>query len=165
MLILTIGCAIFSFALWLPTRGFAQETLYVKADGTELRAEDSARARIIGKLNKGTPVRVLATSDKFVKVSANGKEGWVFKFKLSGAAPDNTSLGEILGGRQKMVAAESSSASSIRGLSPASENYAKTKGISAKSIAAVSQMELLEISRDEFRDFLKAGKLGEFASR
>ena len=67
-----------------------------------------------------------------------------------------------LGGRQKIAARESSSGSSIRGLSPISEKHAKNKGISEEEIQAVKQMETFRIHPQEMEKFLKEGRLGEY---
>jgi hypothetical protein len=62
-----------------------------------------------------------------------------------------------------MAAKESASGSSIRGLSPISEQHAKSKGISQESIDAVKQMEAFKVSAKELDEFMKTGKLGEYA--
>jgi len=109
-------------------------------------------------LSQGTPVKVIKKSKRFYQVSApGGKKGWIFKFKLTAKAPanfggDGSGLLGALGGRQKSAARESSSGSSIRGLSPMSEKHAKNKGISEEDIQSVKQME----------KFLKEGQLGEY---
>lgn len=144
------------------------ETLYVKKSGTKLQASDSAKSKVIAKLSQGTPVKVLKKSKKFYQVSASGgNKGWVFKFKLTSKPPANFGGGGdvlgALGGRQKIAARESSSGSSIRGLSPISEKHAKNKGISEEEIQAVKQMETFRIHPQEMDKFLKEGRLGEYS--
>ena len=150
--------------------GFVSEvsaqTLYVKKSGTKLQASDSAKSKVIAKLSQGTPVRVVKKAKRFYQVSAGGKTGWIFKFKLTAKAPaksgsDAGILG-ILGGRQQIAANEASSGSSIRGLSPIAEKHAKSKGISEEDIQAVKQMEAFQINPKAIEKFLKEGKLGEY---
>jgi uncharacterized protein YgiM (DUF1202 family) len=146
--------------------GFA-ETLYVKKSGTKLQAADSAKSEVIAKLGQGTPVSVIKKLKRFYQVSEpGGKKGWVFKFKLTSKAPANSGGGggvlDALGGRQKIAARESSSGSSIRGLSPMSEKHAKNKGISEEDIQAVKQMETFHVDEEKMEEFLKAGRLGEY---
>jgi uncharacterized protein YgiM (DUF1202 family) len=153
--------------LGLAGTGYA-ETLYVKKTGTKLQAEDSAKSDVLAKLEKGTPVTVVKKLKRFYQVSEpGGKTGWVFKFKLTSKAPEASGGGAdellgALGGKQKIAARESSSGSSIRGLTPVSENHAKKRGISAVDIQSVRQMETYRISEKEMDQFLKEGRLGEY---
>jgi len=143
------------------------ETLYVKSSKTKLRSSDNVKASVLGLLEKGTAVTVIVKSKRFFKVGLeNGKKGWVFKFKLSKKAPAGSGGGgggfaDVLAGNQ-ISANESTSASSIRGLSPVSENYAKNKGISTQNVQAVDNMEAFKIDPAELDIFLQEGKLGEY---
>ncbi len=142
------------------------ETLYVKKSGTKLQAADSPKSDVLAKLDAGTPVEVLQRGKKFFQVSAAGKKGWIFKFKLTAKAPaagGGDDLLGALGGRQKIAARESSSGSSIRGLSPIAEKRAKSKGSPEANIRAVKQMEAFKVSAEELDRFLQQGKLGEYA--
>lgn len=143
------------------------ETWYVKKSATKLQAEASARSEVLGKLQKGMPVKVKKKSGKFFKVSADGKTGWVFRFKLTKKAPaGGQSDGDVLsslGGDQKMAARESASGSSIRGLSPISEQHARKKGATEESIQAVKNMENFKVRPEELDRFLEEGKLGEYS--
>jgi hypothetical protein len=65
-----------------------------------------------------------------------------------------------LGGNDRV--ASSGSGSSIRGLSPISEDYAKRKGITRADISAVKHMENLKVSEKELDKFLAEGKLREY---
>ncbi len=105
--------------------------------------KQSARSRTVKILGKGTPVKVLKKK-RFFKVSAGGKTGWIFKFRLTAKAPAGLSQEEdfldTLGREQRMAAKESASGSSIRGLSPTAEKHALKKGTSRESIDGVKQM-------------------------
>ena len=141
------------------------ETMYVKKSGTKLQAEASGKSKVVSKLNEGTPVDVVGKSGKFMEVTVNGSKGFIFKFKLSSKAPEGKDGGGILSnlGGGKISAKESSSAASIRGLSPVSEEHAKKKGIAEEDIQAVKTMEGLRISPQEVEQFLAKRKLGEYA--
>lgn len=159
---------VFSFTLFFicfSSLSFA-ETLYVKSSKTKLRSSDNVKTSVLGLLKKGTAVTVIVKSKRFFKVGLeNGQKGWVFKFKLSKKAPAGGGGGggfaDVLAGNQ-ISANESTSASSIRGLSPVSENYAKNKGISAQNVKAVDNMEAFKIDSLELDKFLQEGKLGEY---
>lgn len=144
----------------------AAQTLYVKKSGTKLQASDSAKSDVLATLSQGTPAKVIKKGRKFYNVSAGGKKGWVFKFRLTAKAPAQSGGGGgvlgALGGRQKIAANEASSGSSIRGLSPMSERHAKNKGISDADIKAVKQMETFKVDSKALDKFLKEGKLGEY---
>jgi uncharacterized protein YgiM (DUF1202 family) len=153
--------------LLLPNLASA-ETWYVKKSATKLQAEASARSEVLGKLQKGTPVKVKKKSGKFFQVSAAGKTGWIFRFKLTKKAPAGSGQGDgdvlsALGGDQKMAARESASGSSIRGLSPISEQHARKKGATDASIQAVKNMENFKVRPEELDRFLEEGKLGEYS--
>ena len=45
----------------------AAETWYVKKTKTKLQAEAKARSKLLGKLNKGTPVNVLENLESFIR--------------------------------------------------------------------------------------------------
>ena len=146
------------------------ETLYVKSSKTKLRKEESTRAGMIQLLSAGTPVKVLVKHKRFYRIQTpKGKEGWVFKFKLtarrpsSKAAQSSPSFADILAGGPSISVRENSSGSSIRGLSPAGENYAKSKGLSDSSVQAVANMENYQVDERELEKFLKKGRLGEYA--
>ncbi len=143
------------------------ETWYVKKSSTKLQAKASARSEILGKLKQGTPVKVKSKSGKFYQVSTGGKTGWVFRFKLSKKAPaGEQGDGDVLaalGGDSKMTVRESASGSSIRGLSPISEQHAREKGATDESIQAVKNMETFKLRPEELDRFLEEGKLGEYS--
>ncbi|MDP6231903.1 MAG: hypothetical protein QF913_06990 [Nitrospinaceae bacterium] len=115
----------------------------MKKAKTKMAEKQSARSRTVKILGKGTPVKVLKKR-RFFKVSAGGKTGWIFKFRLTAKAPAGLSQEEdfldTLGREQRMAAKESASGSSIRGLSPTAEKHALKKGTSRESIDGVKQM-------------------------
>lgn len=141
------------------------ETMYVKKSGTELRESDSAQSATLKTLDKGASVDVVQKKGKFYQVSTSGGDkGWIFMFKLSSTAPASGG-GELDGmvGSQKVAASQSTSGSSIRGLSPVSEDHAKSKGISQSDIDAVKKMERQTASVSDVEQFLAGRKLGEYA--
>ena len=139
------------------------ETWYVKKSSTKLQAAASARSKVLSRLKQGTRVEVKKKSGKFFQVSTVGKTGWIFRFKLSKKAPaERQGEGDVLGalgGNQRMAARESASGSSIRGLSPISEQHARKKGATPESIQAVKDMEDFKVRSEELNRFLEEGKL------
>ncbi|QPJ64752.1 MAG: SH3 domain-containing protein [Candidatus Nitrohelix vancouverensis] len=160
----------FSAALfWVLFAGTAQAvSMYVKKPGVKLMAEDSSKSKVVAQLQEGASVEILKKSGKYYQVSTGGKTGWVFKFYLSSSAPAGGGGGDAdllgsLGGRQKVAANETGSSSSIRGLSPTSQELAQKKGIPKESVQAVQAMESYQISNNDLDQFLQEGQLGEYA--
>jgi len=167
-----MGCRIMKTALALFLAGSlvwaggaAAETLYVKKSGTKLRQTDSAKSATLKTLAKGTSVNVVQKKGKFYQVSApGGDQGWIFKFKLTSTAPaSGGGVLEGLVGSRKVAASGSASGSSIRGLSPVSEDHARRKGIAQSDIDAVKKMESQLVGANEVEQFLAGRKLGEYA--
>ena len=163
---------VFKITLFILLFPFAvdAETLYVKSSKTKLRKEESTRAAMIQLLSPGTPVKVLIKHKRFYRVQTpKGKEGWVFKFKLTARKPSGKSaksalsFADILSGGPSISVLESSSGSSIRGLSPAVKSYAKSKGLSSSAVQAVTNMETYQVDDRELEKFLQKGRLGEYA--
>ena len=139
------------------------ETLYAKSSGTKLQKSESASSSVLGKLRKGASVSVVKKGKKFYQVKAGSKTGWIFKFKLTSKRPSSRGGSGLSGlGGDRVASSGSSSGSSIRGLSPISEDYAKRKGITQADVSAVKHMENLKVSEKELDSFLSQGKLREY---
>ena len=163
---LLIHSFIFLFAGFSFTSQVEAETWYVKKSATKLQTEAKARSKVLGKLNKGTPVNVLGKSGKFYQVSAGGETGWIFRFKLTKVSPSGNGRDDVLGalgGQQQIAARESAYGSSIRGLSPVSEEHAIKKGASPASIESVKEMERYKVDDEALDKFLEEGRLGAYA--
>ena len=163
---LLIYSFIFLFAGFSFTSQVEAETWYVKKSATKLQTEAKARSKVLGKLNKGTPVNVLGKSGKFYQVSAGGETGWIFRFKLTKDSPSGNGRDDVLGalgGQQQIAARESAYGSSIRGLSPVSEEHAIKKGASPASIESVKEMERYKVDDEALDKFLEEGRLGAYA--
>ena len=161
------GIVLLTLATWmLPSTNWAA-TLYAKQDGVKVNAEKSPSSAVIATLALGDAVTVLAEEGRLAKVkTANGKTGWVFKFRLSEDKPSSGGGGlglSGLTGRKTIAARESRAGGSIRGLKESTEQYAKAKQIKQEHRDAVDRMEVFSIPPDELMQFKKAGNLGEFS--
>jgi len=151
--------------LVLPSLSWAA-TLYAKQDGVKVTAEKSPTSAVVTTLALGDPVTVLSESGRLAKVkTSSGKTGWVFTFRLSSTQPSATSGSGLSGltGRRQIAARESRAGGSIRGLKESTEQYAKDKQIKQEHRDAVDRMEAFSVTTNEFTQFKKAGKLGEFS--
>lgn len=141
----------------------ASVTMYVKSPTAELKSSTDLSGQVVATLNRGTKVSAGATTGNWTQVTAEGKKGFVYKFKLSKSKPSSgdSTLASMGGGGAS--AREGSTATSIRGLSPTSEKYAGRSKIDAKHVEMVKHMESQRVTQVDVESFLKAGKLGEYA--
>jgi uncharacterized protein YgiM (DUF1202 family) len=160
------GIVFLTLVAWMfPTTNWAA-TLYAKQDEVKVTEEKSPTSAVIATLALGDAVSVLTEEGRLAKVKvANGKTGWVFKFRLSEEKPSSGGgLGlSGLTGRKTIAARESRAGGSIRGLKESTEQYAKDKHIKQEHRDAVDRMEAFSIAPDEFMQFKKAGNLVEFS--
>ena len=160
------GVVLLTLLGWtLPSPNWAA-TLYAKQDDVKVTAEKSPTSDVIATLALGDAVTVLSEEGRLAKVKvANGKTGWVFKFRLSEEKPAAQSSSGLSGltGKRTFAARESRAGGSIRGLKESTEQYAKAKNIKKEDRDAVDRMEAFSIAPDEFTQFKKTGNLGEFS--
>jgi hypothetical protein len=156
------------------------ETLYVRIVGTKMMEKESARSKVVKVLKKDTPVELVQKAERFYKVVLqDNTQGWIYKFKLTRRVPLETvgknNREELLDNEQIILSRESDSGSSIRakkivmgfqnrthGLSPISKRHAIKKKIPQKHIDSFLEMENFEFSQEEWDDFLREGRLGEY---
>ncbi len=137
-------------------------TMYVKSPTADLKSSTDASATVVTQLKSGTKVETLEKQGKWYRVSAVGKQGWIYEFKLSATAPSGGSDFLVALGGGGATAQEGSSAASIRGLSPTSEKYAGRAKITKKEVAMIKHMESIHVPPAEVETFLREGKLGEY---
>jgi uncharacterized protein YgiM (DUF1202 family) len=154
---------------WIMISGFSSalaETLYVKTPSAELKNSTAATAQVVAQLPRGTALTVKSKQGNWIEVTAGGKTGWVYRFKVSTTKPSGGG-GDLLaglgGGGAK--AREGSTAVSMRGLSPTSEKYAGRANITPAHIDMVKHMEAVKVDQAQVATFLKDGKLGEYGDQ
>lgn len=140
-------------------------SMYAKQKDVKVTSEKSPKSAVITNLKLGEEVTVLEKSGRLLKIqTADGKTGWVFKFRLSDKEPSSGgSLLSGLRGRRKLAARESRTGGSIRGLKESTEHYAATKHIKQEHRDAVDRMELFTIPQEELTRFKQEGRLGEYS--
>ncbi len=142
------------------------ETLYVAAKNAPLRAGKTSLDPVVTTLALGETVEVLKREDRWLQVkTANGVTGWLFDNKVSASKPASgesalAALGRNMRGADASAVTASAGA---RGLDQAPGVYANRSGITPQQRAAVDRMTAYKISDEEVQEFLKAGKLGEYA--
>lgn len=162
--LLTISLAIVATALVAGTA--LCESLYVAAKSAQVRAGKTSLDPVVATLALGDIVEVLKREDRWLQVkTANGTTGWLFDNKVSASKPTSgESALAALGRNMRGTGASAVTASAgARGLDQTSGVYANRSGITPQQRAAVDRMTAYKITDEEVQDFLKSGKLGEYA--
>ncbi len=153
--------------------GFAATTLYVTADNAELKTESSSSSDTIVELKRGTPVTLVTTEGRWYQVTTQTSQtGWIYRGKVSEEQPDieesgddSAGVGGMLGGLSgsDINADAADSSRSIRGLSPEAKEYAQAAGTPKQSQDALDSVISRKVNEKEIDQFLKEGKIGEYA--
>jgi uncharacterized protein YgiM (DUF1202 family) len=142
------------------------ETVYVQAKTAQLRAGKTSLDRVVATLQAGDELELLRRDGRWLEVRmAGGATGWIFENKISKTRPsggDNelAALGKSF--RRTETSGVTASAGA-RGLDKVSEGYANRAGITAQTREAVDRMAQYRVPDEEVQEFLKAGRLGEYA--
>ena len=151
---------------WIFADTVSAETVYVQAKTAQLRAGKTSLDKVTADVRFADALEVLRRDGNWVEVkTATGQRGWIFANKLSDTKPaasesELASLGKSF--RQKEASTVTASAGS-RGLDKASEGYANQAGITKDVQDAVDRMAAYRINDQEVEDFLRKGRLGEYA--
>lgn len=141
------------------------DSVYVSAKTAQLRSGKTSLDPVVANLQFGQELEVVSREDKWIQVqTSSGAKGWIYSTKVSSTKPsgsgsDLASLGERFRRGDPSVTASAGA----RGLDKASESYANRTGITKQYRDAVDRMTAYKIPDDEIQDFLKNGRLGEYA--
>jgi uncharacterized protein YgiM (DUF1202 family) len=150
------------------------QKVWVSSEDASLQAERSISSETVAEVKRGTPLTVSAFENRWYRVTApDGKTGWIFRGKVStepvadaGSDSDGSAgVGGLLGGLtgSSIEADAADSSRSIRGLSPEAREYAQQTGTPAESQAALDMVLSLTVDKSDVDQFLKEGKIGEYA--
>ena len=161
------------FSFFILSVGFAATTLYVTSDGAELKSESSSSSSTVAALKRGSALTLLSEEGRWYNVTTeNNQTGWIYRGKVSEEEPeienieaDEGGLGGLLGGLSgsDINADAADSSRSIRGLSPEAKEYANATGTPQQSQDALDSVIARKVSDKDIDQFLKAGKVGEYA--
>jgi uncharacterized protein YgiM (DUF1202 family) len=153
-------------ALWCGL-SHAQEKVWVTSAGAKVMSEAAATAKAVETVPVGTELTVLSTKDKWFQVSLpSGEKGWIFRGKVSTSPPEaEREGGGLLGalGKSSIEGGSADTSRSMRGLSPAAEQYAQNAKTPAEYKKAVDGVLALQVKEAEVDAFLREGKIGEYA--
>jgi uncharacterized protein YgiM (DUF1202 family) len=142
------------------------ETVYVAAKSAQLRSGKTSLDPVVASLKLGETLEVVKRDDRWLQVqTAKGVKGWIYHTNVSASKPaggDNelAALGRNM--RQTDSSGVTASAGA-RGLDKASEGYANRAGITQQHREAVDRMTAYKIPDEAIQEFLKSGRLGEYA--
>ncbi len=136
----------------------AAEMTTVKSSSVTLRPTPDIYGKSIGEFKQGTTLAVIEKKGRFLKVSADGKEGWIREKDLEpqksiAEAGATAQVHSSLAG-----AAEESAAG--KNLGPNAETYAKSRGGDPKQIDALIERRNKLIDSGAFDQFAVEGKVG-----
>jgi len=151
----------------------AATTLYVTSENAELKSDSSSSSATIVELNRGAELTLVTKSGRWYQVTTESNTtGWIYRGKVSEDEPeieetdeDEGSLGGLLGGLSgsDINADAADSSRSIRGLSPEAKEYAQSTGTPQQSQDALDSVISRKVKEQEIDQFLKQGKIGEYA--
>lgn len=157
------------FAACLASLAFAAstlaETVYVTAKTAQIRSGKTSLDPVVANLQYGQELDVVTRENRWIQVqTSSGAKGWIYSNKVSSTKPTGTE-NELaaLGQRYRRGDPSVTASAGARGLDKASEGYADRAGITKQHRDAVDRMTASKIPDHDVQEFLKSGRLGEYA--
>jgi len=170
---LIFSSTLFFLLFFIISISFAATTLYVTSENAELKSESSSSSATIVELKRGAELTLVLKEGRWYQVATEtSTTGWIYRGKVSEEEPeieetddDEGGLGGLLGGLSgsDINADAADSSRSIRGLSPEAKEYAQSTGTPQQSQDALDSVISRKINEQEIDQFLKQGKIGEYA--
>lgn len=155
--------------LFLSSNAGAQDKLWVSSGNARLKADKKASSENLDTIPLGTEVSIIEKDGRWYKIKVpDGKEGWMYRGKLSDTEPsaeikkESDDLLAFIPG-SSIDAGKADTSRSIRGLSDETEQYAKKRNTPQNYKKALDTVLAYSVSEKELEDFLKKGKVGEYA--
>lgn len=152
----------------LAVTAVAARYVWVASEGTELRSEPKGASAVVDNLKLDARLSVLDRSGRWYRVKTDaGKTGWVYRGRISAQKPareEAKGAPGLFGSLDSDIAANRASTDrAMRGLSPEAEAYAKATKTPDEYQKALDSVMALKVTREEVIEFLRKGKIGEFA--
>lgn len=142
------------------------ETLYVAAKSAQLRSGKTSLDPVVASLKLGETVDVVQRVGRWLEVqTAKGVKGWIYDNKVSASKPTggDNELAALGRSFRRTDASGVTASAGARGLDKASEGYANRSGITQQHRDAVDRITAYKIPDEDIHEFLKSGRLGEYA--
>ena len=142
------------------------ETVYVAAKSAQLRSGKTSLDPVVASLKLGETLDVVTRDDRWLQVqTTKGVKGWIYYNNVSASKPagGDNELAALGRSFRRTDASGVTASAGARGLDKASEGYANRSGITQQHRDAVDRMTAYKIPDEEIHEFLKSGRLGEYA--
>ncbi len=147
----------------------AAEMMWVASEGAKLKVEPNASSETVETLAVGSELTVESSEGSWYKVTTKtNKTGWVYRGKVSQTQPEAKDdkgrgglFGALPGSSVQVNTADTSR--SIRGLSPATKEYAANTRTPEEYQKALDRVLALRLTDQEIEEFLRQGKIGEYS--
>ena len=143
------------------------ETVFVQSKTAKLRSGKTSLDSVVADLKFGESLEVLGKEGNWLEVqTARGAKGWIFAGKTTPTKPaggEDDVLAKLGKSFRRTEAEDVTASAGARGLDKVSEGYANRVGITQQHRDAIDRMAAYRISDQEVEDFLKQGRLGEYA--
>jgi SH3 domain-containing protein len=154
-------------SLYLLTGVALAETVFVQSKTAKLRSGKTSLDSVVADLKFGESLEVLSKEGNWLVVqTARGAKGWIFAGKTTPTKPagsEDDVLAKLGKSFRRTEAGDVTASAGARGLDKVSEGYANRAGITQQHRDAIDHMAGYRISDQDVEDFLKQGRLGEYA--
>lgn len=161
-----LAVIVFTASAFTITDTASGETLYVAAKTAQLRAGKTSLDQVVATLKLGESVEVVKRDNRWLQVqTAKGVTGWIYSSNVSASKPAGADNELAALGRnfRRTDSSGTTASAGARGLDKASEGYASKSGITQQQREAVDRMTAYKIPDEDVQEFMKSGKLGEYA--
>lgn len=142
------------------------ETVFVQAQTAHLRSGKTSLSQTVATVTFGDSLELVRREGDWLEVrTSSGLKGWIFANKITTTKPadhGDRPAGPGKGVRQT-EASRATASVGARGLDTVSQDYAKRTGISQRHREAVDRLTNYRVTEQEVEEFLRTGRLGEYA--
>ena len=142
------------------------ESVYVAAKSAQLRSGKTSLDPVVASVKLGETLEVVTRDDRWLQVqTTKGVKGWIYHNNVSASKPagGDTELAALGKSFRQTDASDVTASAGARGLDKTSEVYARRSGITQQQRDAVDRMTAYKVSDEDIQQFLKSGRLGEYA--
>lgn len=137
------------------------KTMYIQSMTAKLVDTPNFRSKIVLVMQKGDQVELVQQRGRWLKVSSQGKQGWISKFLVANHPPVKKI--NVLARQNQIVtnvrrrASAVSTAGAARGLSAEQRRRASSKG--GANFIALEKLEMLGVTEEDLRLFVVEGRI------
>ncbi|MDH5736236.1 MAG: SH3 domain-containing protein [Gammaproteobacteria bacterium] len=152
----------FIILLLFSLAGFAEaRTMYIQSMTAKIVDNPTFRAKNVLLVKKGDQVEVIQQKGRWLKVSSQGKQGWISKFLLDNHPPVKkvnvlVRENQIISNVRRRASAVTT-AGAARGLSADQRRRASSKG--GSNFIALEKLEMLGVTDEDVRLFVMEGRI------